>query len=228
VAGGVAGLLLPDAGAEVVPPTLAFFAGGLGLLVAQGSPDDSAFLPPVALPVAVAVAVGLAVPVALPLAVAVGLVLAEAVPDGDVLSLPPGLALVLLLSGLRLELSLAGLVCEPAGGTLGGCVLLDLADPAALGEAEGDGHPGVLTPLGLADGAPPWAAARPGELAALPDPSRLGAFPLGLEEESPTADPSWTKASRSGGSARTTPMANTAQAAARAGLSSPSRQSRGR
>ena len=47
-----------------------------------------------------------------------------------------------------------------------------------------------------------------------------------LELEIPTAVPSVTKASRSGGTARATPMANTAQAAARAGRSHPYRQSR--
>ena len=47
-----------------------------------------------------------------------------------------------------------------------------------------------------------------------------------LELVIPTAEPSVTKASRSGGTDRATPMANTAQATARAGRSHPYRQSR--
>jgi len=50
---------------------------------------------------------------------------------------------------------------------------------------------------------------------------------LVLELEIPTAELSWLKAWRSGGTASATPMANTTQAAARAGRSSPYRQSRG-
>ena len=131
-----------------------------------------------------------------------------------------------LLPGCSLVLPLGGAVPEPAGGTLGSA-LLDLADLDALADEEGGGQAVACALLWLADElegpAPPFA-----EPAALPDPARLGVSWLGLEEEIPTADPSETKASRSGGRARTTPMANTAQAAARTGLSSPSRQSRGR
>ena len=47
------------------------------------------------------------------------------------------------------------------------------------------------------------------------------------EEVIPTADSSWPKAWRSGGTASATPTANTTQAAARADRSSPSCQSRG-
>jgi hypothetical protein len=55
----------------------------------------------------------------------------------------------------------------------------------------------------------------------------LGTPPPVLELEIPTtAEPSWTNASRSGDTASTMPMANTAQAAAMAGRSSPYRQSR--
>jgi hypothetical protein len=48
-----------------------------------------------------------------------------------------------------------------------------------------------------------------------------------LWEVIPTAELRWTKACRSGATARATPMANTTQAIAMAGRSSPSRQSRG-
>jgi hypothetical protein len=136
-----------------------------------------------------------------------------------------GLPLAVVPLVPSLELLLAGEVCEPSGDALGFAGFVDLAVAA---DEDDDGQAVGCALLGLADGAlagpaPPFA-----EPAALPEPSRLGAFPLALDDEIPTADPSWTKASRSGGRARTTPMANTAQAAARAGLSSPSRQSRGR
>jgi hypothetical protein len=180
-----------------------------------------AFLLPVALVLAVAVAEAdaLAVLVALLLAVAVEVAVAVAVAE----VLPLGLTLVPSLPpGLPLEMRPDGAVPEPVGGTLGSA-LLGLADLDALGD--GQAVAGAL--LWLADElegpAPPFA-----ELAALPAPFRLGVPWLGLEEEIPTADRSETKASRSGGRARTTPMANTTQAAARTGLSSPSRQSRGR
>jgi hypothetical protein len=48
-----------------------------------------------------------------------------------------------------------------------------------------------------------------------------------LWEVIPTAELRWTKACRSGATARATPMANTTQAIAMAGRSSPSRQYRG-
>jgi hypothetical protein len=203
----------------------------LGLAGQEGEPVAcAAFLLPGALVLAVAVAEAdpdaLAVLVALLLAVAVEVAAAVSVtvPVGEALSLPPGLTLV---PPLPLALPLAVAVPEPVGGTLG-TALLDLADFDALGDEVGEGHAVVACALlWLADElpapAPPFA-----EPAALPEPARLGVPLLGLEDEIPTADPSETKASRSGGKARTTPMANTAQAAARSGLSSPSRQSRGR
>jgi hypothetical protein len=187
-----------------------------------------AFLLPVALVLAVAVAepVALAVPVVLVLAVAVEVAVAVpvAVPVAEVLPLPLGLPLV---ATLPLGTLLDGAVPEPVGGTLGSA-LLDLADLGALaGEvADVQAVAGALLWLaGELEGPAPPPLAEP---ATLPAPFRLGVPPLGLEEVIPTADESETKASRSGGRARTTPMANTAQAAARAGLSSPSRQSRGR
>ena len=181
------------------------------------------------LAVAVAEVVALAVLVALVLAVAVEVAVAVpvAVPVAEALPLSLGLTLALSLPpGLPLALPLAVTVPEPVGGTLGSA-LLDLADLDALAGEVGDAQAVARALLWLADEleepAPPFA-----EPAALPEPARLGVPLLGLEEEIPTADPSETKASRSGGSERTTPMANTAQAAARTGLSSPSRQSRGR
>lgn len=233
---GVAELVLPDADADAVAlGLLVFLAAGLGLALEAWHEGEAvglaaAFLLPVALVFAVAEAVAVAVLVALPLAVAVAVLVAEAVPVAEALSLPDGLRVELPLAGLPLvpplELLLAGEVCELSGAALGFTDLLGVADLAA-GE-EVDGHAAGCALLFWLDGAlagpaPPFA-----ELAALPEPSRLGAFPLALDDEIPTAEPSWTKAWRSGGRARTTPMANTAQAAARTGLSSPSRQSRGR
>jgi hypothetical protein len=208
--------------------------GGLGLALEawhEGEPVGlaAAFLLPVALLFAVAEAVEVAVPVALLLAVAVAVPLAEAVPVADALSLSDGLRVELPLAGLplvpSLELLLAGEVCELSGVALGLTCLLGLACLAAGEEVDGHAAGCALLRLddALAGPAPPFA-----ELAALPEPSRLGAFPLALDDEIPTAELSWMRASRSGGRARTTPMANTAQAAARTGLSSPSRQSRGR
>jgi hypothetical protein len=189
-----------------------------------------AFLLPVALVLAVAVAepVALAVPVALVLAVAVevevAVAVAVAVPVAEVLGLP---LVAPLLPGPPLGTPLDGTVPEPVGGTLGSA-LLDLAALGVPAGEVGDVQAVAGALLWLADElegpAPPPLA----EPAALPAPFRLGVPWLGLEEVIPTADESETKASRSGGRARTTPMANTAQAAARAGLSSPSRQSRGR
>jgi hypothetical protein len=177
------------------------------------------------LAVAVAEADALAVLVAVLLAVAVEVAVAVAVPVAEALPLSLGLALSLLVPlGLSLAVPLAVAVPEPVGGTLGSA-LLDLADLDALADEVGDMQTVACALLWLADEleepAPPFA-----EPAALPAPFRLGVPWLGLEEVIPTAELSETKASRSGGSARTTPMANTAQAPARIGLSSPSRQSR--
>jgi hypothetical protein len=231
---GAAGLELPEAGADVVTLGLAVLAG-LELGVAQGEAAVfPGFLLPVALAFAVAVAeavapaVLVALPLAVALAVAVAVLVAEAVPVAEALPPSLGLAVVPPPAGLLLALPLGGVVCEAAGVASGVC---DLADLAALADLDARaGEVAVAQAVAralrwpadvLAGPAPPLA-----EPAALPDPARLGALWLGLAEEIPTADPSWTKASRSGGSARTTPMAKTAQAPARIGLSRPSRQSR--
>jgi hypothetical protein len=240
---GVAVLVLPDGEDDPVALGLLAFLGGLGLALEAGHEGEpvglaAAFLLPVALVFAVAEAVAVALLlllllllllVALLLAVAVAVLVAEAVPVAEALSLPDGLTLELPLAGLplvpSLELLPAGEVCGPCGDALGFTGLLACADRAAAADEEGDAQAVGCALLRLDDvlagPAPPFAGP-----AALPEPSRLGAFPLALDDAIPTADPSWTKASRSGGRARTTPMANTAQAAARTGLSSPSRQSR--
>jgi hypothetical protein len=231
--GGVAVLVLLDADADAVALGPAFFEGWeLAVEPWQGEPAGlAAFLLRVGLVFALAEAVAVAVLLALLLAVAVAVLVAEpvAVAVAEALSLPDGLRLELPLAGAplvpSLELLLAGEVCDSSGDALGFAGFVGLAVAA---DEDDDGQAVGCAPLGLAGAAlagpaPPFA-----EPAALPEPSRLGAFPLALDDEIPTADPSWTKASRSGGRARTTPMANTAQAAARTGLSSPSRQSRGR
>ena len=121
-------------------------------------------------------------------------------------------------------LPLGGLVNGVAGAgvTLGVTGLVDLA---AADDEEVDWQAvgfSLLRPAKVRS----WLAAPPDECTRLPDPAALPP-PLALEEEIPTAEPSWTKASRSGGTAKEIPMANTAQATARAGRSSPYRQSRG-
>ena len=130
-----------------------------------------------------------------------------------------GLALVLRLDGLALVLRLDGLV---AGVTLG--------DADWLASFEGDGGEVDLHTvafalgrlLGMLLGVRPPADEDNG----WPAPAAPGA-PVLLREVNPTAEPKWTKAWRSGATASATPMANTAKATARAGRSSPSRQSRG-
>ena len=143
--------------------------------------------------------------------------------------------LALLLAGLVLVLS-AGLVAVAAGVAVG------LGDLLAVCEGDGeglDGHAvavalsGLLGLLGMPLGlAPPadeliWLALTPSVPGAPPLLLLLLPPLLLLLEANPTAEPSCTKAWRSGGTARATPMANTAQAAARPDRSSTSRRSRG-
>jgi hypothetical protein len=161
-----------------------------------------------------AVAAALLVPVALTVLVADAVLVAVAVP----LSLGPPLA---GLSPGLLLVPLGGLVTGLAGVTLGLTGLVGLA----ADDAEADGHAVAFPLLGPAE-VRPWLAPPPDEPPRLPDPATPGTPWLVLVEEIPTAEASWTKASRSGGTARATPMANTAQTAARAGRSSPYRQSR--
>jgi hypothetical protein len=190
----VAVLVLPDADADAVALGLALFEGlGLAEEVAQRESVGlaAAFLLPVALVFAVAEAVALSE--LLLLAVAVAVLVAEAVPVAETLSLPDGLRPELPLAGFplvpSLELLSAGEVCDPCGDALGFTGLLGLADLAAAADEEGDGQAVGCALLSLdgalAGPAPPFA-----ELAALPEPSRLGAFPLALDDEMPTAEPS--------------------------------------
>jgi hypothetical protein len=162
-----------------------------------------------AVEVAVLMAVALAVPVAVDVAVAVspGLVLP-----------PTGLPLDPLSVGL-----LGGLLAALLTGvTLG---VTDLAGVAAADDGEADAHT-VASALLWAAEVPPGPTLLAPEPDWVPAPFTLGAPLLVLGPESPTAVPSSPKAWRSGGNASATPMANTAQAAARAGRSSPYRQSR--
>ncbi len=224
---------------------LAVFVGA-GVEVGHGSAVASAvFLAPVALAetvvvasseavvvgllVAVPVGVGVAVAVAVAVLVAVVLSLGLAVRSAGLLLLP--LLLLLLLLVLVLVLVLAGLVAEPSGVTLGE------ADLAASCEGDGEGLDGHAVTSGLAWLLGNGLAWLLGKLLGLglpaevpigwPAPSVPCAPLLLWEEVIPTAEPSWTKACRSGGKARATPMANTAQAAARPDRSKPVRQSRG-
>jgi hypothetical protein len=197
----------------------------LGQLVAVALPVAICFFLLVALVLAVAEAVEVVPFVALPVVVALAVAL---LPPGLAL-LPPGLALLppglaLLLAGLPLGpplvLVLDGL-SVPAGVALG------IADVLAFGVAAGEelgGHAGGVG-LGWPVDAPPRPPPSVSEPAWTPEPATLGG-PPGLLEVIPTAEASWTNASCSGGTARAMPMANTAQASARAGRSSLSRQSR--
>ena len=218
----VPGLALVDPDADALTLGLAVLVGaGLALSLTQGAPVAAAVVLPAllaALLLAVAEAdvlapfVGLVVAAAVAVAVAVSLV---------ALLLSLGLAL-LLAAGLLLVLPLAGLVTEPGAATLGVTDLLALAkrDGAGLG-----GHTvgfELLRPMTVV----PWLRPPAAAPAGLPGPAWLG-VPAVLREVIPADWLSWTRAWRIGGTARATPMANKAQAIARVGRSSPSRQSLG-
>ena len=206
----VAGLVLVDVDGDVVAFGWAACVG-VAVGLTQGVAVTSAVFLPVALTFAVADADAVVVAVLVPVALAVGVLV--------VLVLPVGLA---LLVGLALVLLLAGLVAEAAGLAPG------FVDLLALFEGDGDELDGhavafvLVRLLGILLGLAPPAD----ELIAVADPS-VPWGPLLLLAVNPTAEPICPKAWRSGGTARTTPMANTAQAAARPDRSSPSRQSRG-
>ena len=176
----------------------------LALLLAFAEAVEVAVLVALADPVPVAVAVGVAVVVSL------GPVLPLTVPPLDPLSVA------------LLDEPFAGLL---AGVTLGVTDLADLAGLAAEEDGESDAHPVVSLLLWVAE-VPPWPVPPAPELYWVPAPLTLGTPLLVLELEIPTAELSWPKAWRSGGTASATPMANTTHAAARAGRSSPYRQSR--
>ena len=167
---------------------------------------------------------------------------AEAVAEGDVVAVLVavlvGLAVAVLVAvAVPVELAppLAGLVVSSAGlvaEALAAGVALGLAELAASSEGDGEvlgehvATVALVWLLGMLAGVAPPADVSIG----LPVPSVLWTPLLLLllwEEVIPTTVPSWTKAWRSGGNASVTPMANTAQAAAKADRSSPSRQFRG-
>ena len=161
----------------------------------------------VVLPVALAFAevVGVALLLALPVAVTVALAVPFA---GPPVALPPD------SEGGRLDALGAGI-------TLGVADVLALAGAAGVevvGHAAGEGLVSLSDVL-------PWAAL-PDEPSGNAEPFRLGGPWLALLVLKPTAEPIWSNASCSGGTARAMPMANTAQAIATAGRSSLSRQSR--
>ena len=164
---------------------------------------------------------------------------AEAVAEGDVVAVLVavlvGLAVAVLVAvAVPVELAppLAGLVVSSAGlvaEALAAGVALGLAELAASSEGDGEvlgehvATVALVWLLGMLAGVAPPADVPIG----LPAPSVPWTPLLLCEEVIPTTVPSWTKAWRSGGNASVTPMANTAQAAAKADRSSPSRQFRG-
>ncbi len=194
---------------------------GVGAELSQGVPVAPAVVLPFALVFALADTVGEAVV----MAVLVGLAVVLGVVAVMVAVLVPvvlSLGLELLVTGLPLVPLLAGLVAVAAGDALGDARLVTLFE----GGGEGLGEHAVVVArtelLGMLLGVGPPADDDIG----LPPPPAPWA-PLLLCGGNPTAWPSWKKAWRSGGSARVTPTANTAQATARADRRSPSRQSRG-
>jgi len=234
---------------DVDPVFAPFEAVSVGLVLAPPVPDDfdaggadvEELLPgadedPVALGSAafdgVAVPAGQGVADALP-SVALGLTFAEAVEVVVALADPVPVAVavdvaVVVSLGPVLPLTVPPLdplsVALLAGVTLGAT---DLADLAAEDDCESDAHAVVRSPLWVAE-VPPWPVPPAPELYWVPAPLTLGTPLPVLELVIPTtAELSWTKACRSGGIASATPMANTTHAAARAGRSSPYRQSRG-
>jgi hypothetical protein len=212
--GGVEVLLLT--GVDTVALGLAAVVGVaesvVGHWVLVGSAD-------VVLPVALLLAVEVALPVAVALAVPVAVDVAVAV------EVSPGP--VLPLTGLPLDPLSVGLLGGLLAALLTGVTLgvTDLAGVAAADDGEVGAHT-VANALLWAAEVPPGPTLLAPEPTWVPAPFTLGAPLLVLGLASPTAVPSCTKAWRSGGNASATPMANTAQAAARAGRSSPYRQSR--
>jgi hypothetical protein len=208
--------LLPGVDEDAVALGLAAFEG-VAVPAWQGVAVGLAdVLPPFALVLAFAEALEVAVLVALadPVPVSVAAGVAVVVSLGPVPPTVPPLdpASVALLGGLF------------AGVTLG---VTDLAGLAGLAAADDESvaHAVVSLLLPVAE-VPTWPAPPAPELYGVPAPLALGTPPPVPELEIPTALPSWATASRSGGTASATPMANTTHAAARAGRSSPYRQSR--
>jgi hypothetical protein len=217
---GVEGEAPADLDAGPMTPGLVVLVGG-GDEVAQGGLAVSVvFALRGALPLEVADAVVLALVVgALVVGVlVVGVLVALVVAVGVLVALALSLGFALSLAGLLLAL-LARLDTGGAGRTLGDTDLL------ALAAAEAEEHV-VAVPPGWAMALLAWPMPPFEEPCGVPGPVWL-CGPLVLGAPIPTCWPIWTMASRVGGNARATPTANTAQAMARAGRSSPSRQSRG-
>jgi hypothetical protein len=214
--------LLPGVDEDAVALGLAAFDG---VAVPVGQSVAVAFadvLPPFALVLAFAEAVEVAVLVALadPVPVSVAAGVAVVVSLGPVLppTVPPlDPVSVALLGGLFAGVTLG------VTGLAGLAGLADLAGLAADDESVAHAVASLLLPVAEV---PAWPAPPAPELYWVPAPLALGTPPPVPELEIPTALPSWTTASRSGGIASATPMANTTHAAARAGRSSPYRQSR--
>ena len=221
-----AGLDVGDAGVEELPLSgvdplawgPAVFDGGAEL-AGQGPPVALAVCwPPVALLLAFAAAVVLAPPVAVEVELADSVAVALAVPVAVVVAVP-------VSAGLLLVLPVDGLLAGLAVGALGAAELAGGADLAGVDDCEPVWHPVAGTPFWPAD-VTPWLAPPAGAALWVPDPLRVEVPVPVLELVIPTAELSWTTASRSGGTARATPMANRTQAAARTGRSSPNPQSR--
>jgi len=242
-----------SAGLLLLPPEPAGLdggeAGGEELVLAGAGEDALTLLGPAVLdggavvggqgvPVALA---GFLLPAALVLAFAeaaeVVLLVAVPVPVGVGVAVAVSLALALSLAGLPLAplpvAPVGWLLTELAGVLVG--VTVGVSDllrsefaglvAAPVDDGETDTHAGGSPLLPAAEVTPGPAPPAAG-LAWVPPPFRLGALPPGLELVSPTAELSPATAWRSGGNASATPTANTTQAAARAGRSSPYRQSR--
>ena len=212
--------LLPGAGEDPVALGPAAFDGvavPAGQGVAVAAPDAVRSF---ALELAVAEAVDVAVLVAVALADPVPV--AVAVDVALVVSLGPVLPLTVPLDPLSVAL-LDGLL---AGVPLGASDLAGVTDLAAEGDCELGPHVVVGLPLWVAE-VPPWPVPPAPELYWVPAPLTLGTPLPVLELVIPTAELSSATAWRSGGIDSATPMANTTHAAARAGRSSPYRQSRG-
>ena len=219
----VAGPVLADPGDDAVVAGWSVVLGVLAgpQLAVPLTPTIN--LPPIALRVAFAEAVSPAVPGGV--TVAVVAVLAGAF----VVAVLVGVGVVGVVVGVAV-----GLGGELTGTAVGVTELRGVAAGEEVVAAAGDevvGHAvtfGLLALLVRRCGLTvPFGELPRGVEAA---PFRLGvplALPVEMPATWPASWPSWTRASRVGGSARATPMANTAHATASAGRSRPSRQSRG-
>jgi hypothetical protein len=213
---GVVGLALAEPGPDAVMAGWAVLVGA-GVVLAQLVAAAVVVLASFLLLVALRLAVAVAVEVELAVVVAVLVAVAEAV---AVL-----VAVLVAVAWVLLDVPPAGLVAGFSGVAFGVADLLDLA----LAEDDGEELVGHAVRFALA--CPPllvrWLTAPFDEPARVPVPATLWVALALCDGVIPATSPIWTRASRVGGNARATPMANTAHATARAGRSSPSRQSLG-